>query len=40
MRGQVHEVNVVSDVCPVEGDVGQQFFDAKLLKVVVLLLQQ
>lgn len=31
MRMGVHEVDIVGDVDPVKGDVGEQFADAQLL---------
>ena len=40
MGGDVHEVYVVCDVDPVEGNVLEQTTHAQLLQVGVLLLQQ
>ena len=40
MGKKVHEVDVVSNVDPVQGDVCQQFSHTDLLKIVVLFLEQ
>ena len=40
MGGWVHEVDVVGDVDPVQGDVGEQFPHAYFLEVSILLGQK
>ena len=40
MRKEVHEIDIVSYVDPVQRDVREQSPDTQLLEVVILLLQQ
>ena len=39
VRSCVHEIDIIGDVYPMKGDMGQKLSDSKFFEVVVLLLK-